>query len=86
MCLCVIYIYMQISVLLRQGLQRKNGVFVIPVGGPVPIGFEMPGAIRSVLCSSSVVIVLKCQIRYFVKDNVPLACNETLHLFKKIVG
>ena len=53
----VCYIYMQISVLLRQGLQRKNGVFVLPVGGPVPIGFEIQGAIRSVLCSSSVVIV-----------------------------
>lgn len=37
---------MQVSVFLKTNAQQQNGRFVIPTGGPVPNGFEVPGAIR----------------------------------------
>ena len=37
---------LQISVLMRQKLQHQNGAFVIPIDGPIPVGFEIPGTIR----------------------------------------
>ncbi|CAI8020751.1 Protein OSCP1 [Geodia barretti] len=36
----------RISVLMRQKLQHQNGAFVIPIDGPIPVGFEIPGTIR----------------------------------------
>ena len=41
----------QISVLMRQKLQHQNGAFVIPIDGPIPVGFEIPGTIRYVKTS-----------------------------------
>ena len=37
---------LQISVLMRQRMQHHNGKFVIPIDGPIPVGFEIPGTIR----------------------------------------
>ncbi|XP_063243141.1 protein OSCP1 isoform X2 [Bacillus rossius redtenbacheri] len=47
----------RVSVFLRQGSQNQNGSFVIPVGGPVPPGCEVPGFIRHYGSDRSVVEV-----------------------------
>lgn len=49
--------YLQVSVFLKTGAQLPNGRFSIPVGGPVPNGFEVPGTIRYIVCS--VVLLLR---------------------------
>lgn len=43
----------QVSALLKMGVQNSNGQFVIPVGGPVPNGFEIPGTIRYIVYLAS---------------------------------
>ena len=48
---------LQISVLMRQKLQHQNGAFVIPIDGPIPVGFEIPGTIRYVQTSPVVTFV-----------------------------
>ena len=37
---------MRVSIFLKDGLQNDKGRFVIPLSGTVPLGVEVPGAIR----------------------------------------
>ena len=36
------------SIFLRDKVQGQNGRFVLPVGGPVPYGSQVPGSIKLV--------------------------------------
>lgn len=39
-------IHKRVSIFLKNGSQNSNGRFIIPTGGPIPNGFELPGTIR----------------------------------------
>ena len=43
---CVALLHVQVSILLRDKAQLSDGHFVMPVGGPVSCGADVPGTIR----------------------------------------
>ncbi len=62
--LITVFIY-QVSVFLKSGAQNSNGRFSIPIGGPVPNGFEVPGTIRYRVFVIVIVIVVFVVCRYY---------------------
>ena len=60
---------LQVSVFLKSKVQQTNGRFLLPPGGPVPFGFEIPGVIRLDLTDlHSMLYTVLLSNRYFNEE------------------